>query len=582
MNRKEPEFVLYLSFVIIWSVYLSIRAASVPPVFDEATTFFTYINSGEIFPFFNYPSANNHIFNTIGTWFFYQLFPSSLLSLRLLSLLSFPLYALAGYKLGKTMRLKRSRWLLWILLFGLHFAIEFFAYSRGYAWSFTALLWTLYLGSVFQNHPSKKVLIQLFFWLIICLGFNLNTLPFALLTFIWLFYAQGQFTLKNSFITFSLGLLPFSFFTYYAFYLKQNDQLYYGESGHWFETTIPSLSEAFFSSGSTGAYALFVAWLIIAFFTVVYSFKFTHFKKISLAIFSLFGSIIGLSLLYFLFDINLPQDRVALTLYFLLAVSVPTAVENLKVGFFSTLLALSTGLITLPFLFQFNVDSSSNIGWSYEQVPFEFLEKLHEDKSQFSSVSSHYLIANSYELQKHIYFPDLPNIQAKRDTHYTTDYVIRPTGKTSEYFRSRYVLLMNNEATQKALWKLRTKNWQLESREEITFEHTHKEYLPIYTLHKDSLKSDWGKVMVHFSWETMSPKPIFFSSTTHLGQKSWYNSTPFYPEGRKRVVEIFSQTVNASEAFDKIDFFFHNSNKIELYNVKYKIEVYSHQQNKLK
>ncbi len=582
MNRKEPEFVLYLSIVIIWSVYLSIRATYVPPVFDEATTFFTYIATGEIFPFSNYPSANNHIFNTLGAWFFYQVLPPSLLSLRMLSLLSFPLFALAGYKLGKTFTLRRSRWLLWTLLFGVHFAIEFFAYSRGYAWSFTALLWVLYLGKVYQKSPSKKVLIQFLCWITLGLGFNLNTLPFAVIALMWLYYIQGWFTLRNSFFVAIFGLLPLGFFTYYGFYLKQHDQLYFGDSGNWFETTIPSLSEAFFSSASSGAYALFIVWLIIAFAAIVYSFKFLPLHKISLSIFSLFGSIVALTLLYYVYRVNLPQDRVALILYFLLAVSVPTAVEHMKVGFLSTLFALATGLITVPFLFQFNVNSSSNLGWRYEQVPIEFLEKLNGENSLSSSISSHYLMAKSYQLQQHLYFPDLPNIQSKRDTHYTTDYVIRPMGKTSEYFRKRYILVNNDDNTQKALWKLRTKNWKLIDSTEFTFEHTYKEFLPIYTFHKDSMKSDWSKVIIHFTGETWSLKPIFFSTTTHYGEMTKHQSIPFYPEGRKRIIETFSYPINSNEDFTKIDLFFHNSNKIEWNNVKYKIEVYSHQQNKLK
>lgn len=582
MNRKEPEFVLYLSIVIIWSVYLSIRATYVPPVFDEATTFFTYIATGEVIPFSNYPSANNHIFNTLGTWFFYQILPHSLIGLRVLSLFSFPLFALAAYKLGKTLLLRRSRWLLWILLFGIHFAIEFFAYSRGYAWSFTAMLWVLYLGTVYQKSPSKKVLLQFLAWLALGLGFNLNVLPFAALAILWLFYIQGWFTLRNSFIVGVLGLIPLSFFTYYGFYLKQHNQLYFGESGNWFETTIPSLSEAFFSSASSGAYALFIAWLLIAFTTIFYSFKFIPLHKVSLSIFSLFGSIIGLTLLYYVYGVNLPQDRVALILYFLIAVSVPTAVEHMKVGFLSTLFALATGLITIPFLFQFNVTSSSNKGWQYEQVPIAFLEKMNTEASQSSSISSHYLMAKSYQLQQHLYFPDLPNIQSKRDTHYTTDYVIRPMGKTSEYFRKRYALLKKDDDTQKALWKLRTKNWKPIDSTEFSFEHTYNEYLPIYTFYKDSMKSDWSKIIIHFTGETWSLKPVFFSSTTHFNKQTKHRSIPFYPEGRKRITETFSYPINSTEDFTKIDLFFHNANKIELNNVKYKIEVFSHQQNKLK
>src|ERR1035438_6617895 len=79
--------------------YLVLRARLVPFVHDECS-FFPYIQSGKFLPGENGWDANNHFLNSAISYFFYRIFGSSELSLRLANLIFFPLFALYWYKLA--------------------------------------------------------------------------------------------------------------------------------------------------------------------------------------------------------------------------------------------------------------------------------------------------------------------------------------------------------------------------------------------------------------------------------------------------------------------------------------------------
>src|SRR5690242_15215461 len=73
-------------------VYLILRAAFVPPVHDEGSTFMHYIQRDEWQPFKAHWDANNHILNSFLSAQFFKIFGQGLIPLRLASLLFFPLF----------------------------------------------------------------------------------------------------------------------------------------------------------------------------------------------------------------------------------------------------------------------------------------------------------------------------------------------------------------------------------------------------------------------------------------------------------------------------------------------------------
>ena len=93
LQKKLPgEVIFYVGlFVFLWG-YLWLRAIYTQLTHDETATFFRYIQPGLFMPYAHELSANNHILNSILSYFFYSVFGVSPMVLRLANLLAFPLY----------------------------------------------------------------------------------------------------------------------------------------------------------------------------------------------------------------------------------------------------------------------------------------------------------------------------------------------------------------------------------------------------------------------------------------------------------------------------------------------------------
>ena len=579
MKRRDSESVLYFSLSVLWFLYLAIRAWKVPPVYDEVTTFFLYILPGEFLPFYSYPSANNHWLYSLGTWIFYQWLPSSLFSLRILSLLSFPLYARAVFLLGKRLGQRRARWMLWALLLGLHFPLEFFAYARGYAWGLTAMVWALYFAHDYLSSAKRNSLIGFLLSLVLGVSFNLNLIPLLGLALVWVFWVRPKDSLKNIILVVAFAVLPLLFYIRYSWFLKTQGELYYGVKGFWTHSTLPTLSEALFSSASTGAHWLFSIWILVALATLLLGLRKQRIKAPSFEVFGFFGTWIGLTILFFVWDVNLPQDRTALFIFFLLIISDAFSIDSLKRGFLNTLLSLSTGLLAVTLFFQFSTEASSFTLWKKEQVPRAFLKRISEDSMRSPSVSAHYLTAHSYALQRHLYYPESPPIIGLRDTAYSTDFVIRETSRTSRFFRKNYSLVANDIPTQKALWRLRAHEWEIMETDTVKEPEIATEFLPIHTLEADSTRPGWHKLIVRYSWEYHSKQPIYFAiQKTGKQGVQIFESIPIFPTKGNKQESTLSYPFLMDSTHTNIKFFFHNPARATLSQTRYDWELYNHPQ----
>ena len=61
---KPFELPVYLALSTALCIYTALRAIHVPPIHDEAATFFFYIQRGSFLPFEAHWDAANHILNT--------------------------------------------------------------------------------------------------------------------------------------------------------------------------------------------------------------------------------------------------------------------------------------------------------------------------------------------------------------------------------------------------------------------------------------------------------------------------------------------------------------------------------------
>ena len=94
--------------VFLW-IYLILRAYYVPFLHDEISTFWFHINTGDFIPFtyrLDSSAANNHVLNTLISWFFYKVFGCAPFVLRLANLMFVPVYCFFAYKIATVLKNK--------------------------------------------------------------------------------------------------------------------------------------------------------------------------------------------------------------------------------------------------------------------------------------------------------------------------------------------------------------------------------------------------------------------------------------------------------------------------------------------
>ena len=82
---REVDTATILTYGLVGSIaaaYIAARAIFVPLTYDEAATFFRYIDE-EAGAVFDFSVATNHFLNTVATWLSYQLFGGAPWALRL-------------------------------------------------------------------------------------------------------------------------------------------------------------------------------------------------------------------------------------------------------------------------------------------------------------------------------------------------------------------------------------------------------------------------------------------------------------------------------------------------------------------
>jgi hypothetical protein len=130
---------LFAAIVVLLWVYLILRGIYIQPIHDEVATFFTFVQSGRFLPYFSDWTTNNHLLNSLLTWFSYHLFGSSPIALRLPNLLFFPFFGYFLWRISSYINYKVFRWGFIISILFIHSFLEFFALSRGYGLALTLL-----------------------------------------------------------------------------------------------------------------------------------------------------------------------------------------------------------------------------------------------------------------------------------------------------------------------------------------------------------------------------------------------------------------------------------------------------------
>lgn len=379
---------LYLSlFILLWA-YIWLRAALTQLTHDETATFFRYVQLGKFLPFASEWSANNHILNSLLSYFFYSVFGPHTLVLRLANILSFPVFFYFLVKMAGFIRTNFFRISFVVVLSLAHNFLEFFAMSRGYGLSMAFLLAALWHLIKSLEHVKSKDYFLTLIYALVALTANLTLLN-SLIIFITLLvlklFHQGK-KIRESWKHWLSILIPglgsVIFFAFYLFALQERGQLYYGLTTGFWEVSVRTLINTMLDPGGmlleimTGVYFSFILIFGIYFFFRKFSLS-NLFNRYLLFFYLLIGNIFAAILLKILFGVNYPEDRTGLyfVLYFIGSFFF---IADLLFQKFrkKSILLLSIPLYFIPLHFLLNMNFSHN-SFENHKIPERFYEKIY-------------------------------------------------------------------------------------------------------------------------------------------------------------------------------------------------------------
>lgn len=404
------EVVGFLCISILLYIFLIIRAMTVQMTNDEISTFFLYIQTGDFVPFIHVSDGNNHLLNTVLTYFFYHLFGSSSFVLRLANLLFAPLYFYFCYKISEQIISKFLGWVFFlVMVFTLHI-IEFHALSRGYGLSLTFLvgsLWQLIIG--IRNSKTKNIFISfLYAFLSSCAILTITYSYVLIVGFSFFFFLANHKKIKISdwlkYICF--GILPIIFLLAFSFFIKSNGAYFDGnKQGMWastFKTFIMPLGDLGFEWSDYYMILLTII-LIVPFlinliliilkgkkaFSYHLIFPYLFFGNIVITIFS----VKFLGLVY-------PGDRMAFYFYPILVGSIIFLIDAaIRSTPLKALVIFALPLLYFVIHFILTINTEYSVWYKYCYVPHRFYDKVMADYKPGEmppSVSSHALQSNAW------------------------------------------------------------------------------------------------------------------------------------------------------------------------------------------
>ena len=563
--------------------YLILRACLVPPVHDEAATFMHYIQRNEWMPFKAHWDANNHILNSFLSAIFFKMFGQHLWSLRLASLLFFPLYAFFVFKISTFLKHKNVQvgFLAGMLL--VHNLMEYFAYARGYAMSMALLMGSIYFAlKYFQSFEAKKLApFYIFSALALIANLTLFNTTLILHGIIFLSFLKNKNSWGLKVFYLILGAIPIIFVAYLSLEMKKLGLLYYGSNKGFYDVTVWSLVILIYDNWQPVIGIFFVVLSMLSFgFLFGGGFK----EKISIWFFSdrwffaslFIGNIAATFLLQLIMKVNYPEDRTAMYFYFFLVMFFCFSLDYLSRKGLSNL-----GLVWLVFPLHFivNINLSHSSYWWYEHLPDSFYREVkkragdHPEKMSVGGYVLTEMIWTYYNKQNGGYLNDL---QTKDYPSFYYDYLILYDDNSNAFAQDHYNTLLVSPISGLRLME-RKEKIQLDP----VFEFTHPDILNdtsefINFIEQDSLKK-YKNLCVDFSCHFQNSDPFFYGFITlnaslqgngliesqefHYFRAEWNKGYDFHHR-------IYMEDI--SKSYDRVVLYFWNPRKkvINMTNIK--------------
>jgi hypothetical protein len=389
-KKLAGEMIFYvLLFAFLWG-YLWLRAIYTQLTHDETATFYRYIQPELFMPYALDLSANNHILNSILSYFFYSVFGISPLVLRLANLLAFPFYFIYVVKFAGLLRHWFLRVTAVVALTCLHNFLEFFALSRGYGLSMGLLLPALwYLTRSLENARTTDYLRTLLL-LALAVAANLTLLNTSLIVIgllamrlITLPHPSLRKTWRQWLLILFVGLGSAAYFAAFLFKLKELGELYYGLTTGIWQITVRTILYTMLDPDwwifeiLTAFYLIFIVaagiWIILKQVS-----RDKLFDKRLLFFYLLMGNIVAVLLLRLLFEVNYPEDRTGLYFVIYFLTSLLFLFDEIFHQFPRRILLLMLlPLLYIPLHFAFTMNLSHN-SFENHKIPERFYDKIYE------------------------------------------------------------------------------------------------------------------------------------------------------------------------------------------------------------
>ena len=366
--------------IIAW-VYLILRAYANPLVFDEATSYFLFVKNGTFWPGQAYWSANNHFLNSLLGHGSVLVFGTQEWALRLPSLIAFPFYALFGFRLMSKLESTVLRLWAFVLFFTSHGILEFFGYARGYGLMLCFMLGSLwYLRALYLQFRLSTLYYLLLFSFLALLS-NLSSLPLIgllLLSSLYLSWRSRKSVGLKIRLS-ALTVLPFLFHLWWILQLREHNELYYGGQNGFISDSLNSLGSMVLHPDLSPYIFLAAGGLFLL--SLIIGKAWRSFQKLNIEFWCLLSFFLITAFYpmgHWLIQLNFPYDRALI--YWLVFGLITQFIWLDKIhhqGHKSVLLTLSWTLVfPLLFLAQLSLTRVSFSGWSKEQIPDRFYQKL--------------------------------------------------------------------------------------------------------------------------------------------------------------------------------------------------------------
>lgn len=419
----RADRVLFLVLATAVFAYVIVRAWLVPMAHDECASVLWFVRPGTWLPWQAHWDANNHYLSSSIAVLSTRLFGEAPWTLRIGSLLAFPVYTWAVWRLGAHVRSRVPRHCMWAALLLCPYLLDFFSLFRGYGIEMAG--WLVALDGVlrYARSGATRHLTQALAGMLFATAAIVALVPAWVLVLVFLVVlmwgvlpplSRGSRWAQTT-LWLVLGAFPLYGACQLALALKDRGLLYHGSTDGFFKVTVTSLGRYVLGNDTVAVGVLVSVVLLgcgaLAVREVVRQRTWRDPLLLTTAL--LWGEVLARSVMARAFTVNYPEDRAALHLVPVAVVAVALAADrmaarNPRMAWTATLL----WVLPLRSLMTANVDHT--LAWPEQAVPERFMARAQDHAGRVSHallVGGQHQLALAWPMNAHWLDQAVPPMQ---------------------------------------------------------------------------------------------------------------------------------------------------------------------------